>query len=164
MTYSIIYSSQTGNTAILAKRLASLLPDNDLLYFGPPDAAAQKADLLFVGFWTDKGSSDQAASDFLKTLRHKQIFLFGTAGFGGSESYFARILSGVRANIESSNTIAASYMCQGKMPLSVRKRYESMQSEQPEKMQALIENFDNALSHPNEADLAQLTQLAAKYI
>ena len=32
------------------------------------------------------------ASDFLKQLRGKQVFLFGTAGFGGSEEYFNKIL------------------------------------------------------------------------
>ena len=49
-------------------------------------------------------------------------------------------------------------MCQGKMPMSVRKRYEKMMSS-PVKLpnlQNLIENFDKALDHPNDKDLELL--------
>lgn len=84
--------------------------------------------------------------------------MFGTAGFGGSDVYFARILTGVKANLNASNTVIGSYMCQGKMPLSVRQRYESMLPLQPEKMQQLIENFDEALTHPDQTDLEKLVQ------
>lgn len=160
MSYSIVYSSQTGNTAMLAQHLKANLPESDLLYFGVPNTGAQEAETFFVGFWTDKGASDQAASDFLKTLHGKQVFLFGTAGFGGSDAYFAQILTRVKTNLDSSNTVIGSYMCQGKMPLSVRQRYEAMQAQQPEKMQQLIENFDQALAHPDQADLENLVQAA----
>jgi len=51
-----------------------------------------EADTLYVGFWTDKGQADESTSDFLKQLHGKNIFLFGTAGFGGSKEYFDKIL------------------------------------------------------------------------
>ena len=58
MRYSIVYSSNTGNTRQLAEAIEQQLPAGDLLYCGAPDAAALQADVLFVGFWTDKGSCD----------------------------------------------------------------------------------------------------------
>ncbi|MEG0752105.1 MAG: flavodoxin family protein [Oscillospiraceae bacterium] len=163
MKYSIVYSSQTGNTAMLAQHLKERLPESSV-YCGAPDGCSQKSDLLFAGFWTNKGGSDRLASDFLKALHGKQIFLFGTAGFGGSEEYYRQILAGVKANPDSSNTVVGSYMCQGKMPLSVRQRYEDMQSEYPEKTQKLMENFDRALSHPDQADLDHFVQAAMNCI
>lgn len=51
---------------------------------------------------------------------------FGTAGFGGSEAYYQKILTNVHAAIDGSNTVAGEYMCQGKMPQSVRDRYVKM--------------------------------------
>ena len=57
-------------------------------------------------------------------------------------------------------------MCQGKMPLSVRERYVKMK-EQPNHMpniDAMIENFDKALSHPDADDLAKLANLASEAI
>ena len=119
-----------------------------------------KADDLYVGFWTDKGNADESTLDFLKQLHGKNIFLFGTAGFGGSEEYFNKILKKVERSLDRSNTVFGRYMCQGKMPLSVRQRYEGMKK-QPihlPNLDALIENFDNALSHPDAEDLERLKQ------
>lgn len=160
MSYAIIFSSQTGNTKLLADTLHDDLPQENCCYFGTPDPAAMEADTLYVGFWTDKGTADSVTSDFLRQVHGKQVFLFGTAGFGGSEEYFNKILKAVRKSLNSSNTVIGSFMCQGKMPLSVRQRYENMKK-QPLHMpnlDALIENFDKALSHPDAEDLEHLKQ------
>ena len=46
------------------------------------------------------------------------------------------------------------------MPVSVRQRYEAMKAKPLHipNLDALIENFDKALSHPDAADLKQLKQ------
>ena len=160
MSYAIVFSSKTGNTELLADTLHSCLPQADCCYFGNPNSAAMEADTLYVGFWTDKGKADEDTAAFLKQLHGKNIFLFGTAGFGGSEEYFNKILKAVGQPLDKSNTVFGSYMCQGKMPLSVRQRYEGMKK-QPihlPNLDALIENFDKALAHPDAADLEQLKQ------
>ena len=97
----------------------------------------------------------------MESLHSSRVFLFGTAGFGGSEEYFSRILERVVSHLPSDNTVAGSYMCQGKMPMTVRKRYEAMleQSPEDEKMKAMIDNFDRALSHPDSADLEKLRSM-----
>lgn len=92
MSYAIVFSSKTGNTALLAQTLQEQLPQADCCYFGAPDAAALAADTLYVGFWTDKGKADADTLDFLQQLHGKRVFLFGTAGFGGSAPYFERSL------------------------------------------------------------------------
>ena len=129
MSYAIVYSSKTGNTELLADTLHSCLPQAECCYFGNPNPAAMEADTLYVGFWTDKGNADESTSDFLKQLRGRQVFLFGTAGFGGSEEYFNKILKAVQKDLHSSNTVIGSFMCQGKMPMSVRQRYENMKKQ-----------------------------------
>ena len=71
-----------------------------------------------------------------------------------------KILKTVQKSLDRSNTLIGSFMCQGKMPLSVRQRYEAMKK-QPIHMpnlDMLIENFDKALSHPDADDLARLKQ------
>lgn len=64
MSYAIVFSSKTGNTALLAQTLQEQLPQTDCCYFGAPDAAALAADTLYVGFWTDKGKADTDTLDF----------------------------------------------------------------------------------------------------
>ena len=137
MSYAIVYSSKTGNTKILADTLHDCLPQEGCDYFGIPDPAAMEADTLYVGFWTDKGKADES-----------------------SKEYFDKILKKVEHSLDKSNTVFGCYMCQGKMPMSVRQRYEEMKK-QPihlPNLDAMIENFDKALSHPDADDLEQLKQ------
>ena len=160
MSYAIVFSSKTGNTELLADTLHNYLPQADCCYFGNPNPAAMEADTLYVGFWTDKGKADADTLDFLQQLHGKRVFLFGTAGFGGSAPYFEKILAATRKALDGSNTVIGSFMCQGKMPMSVRQRYENMKK-QPlhlPNLDAMIENFDKALSHPDADDLEQLKQ------
>lgn len=139
----LIYFSQTGNTQLLAQAIKKNVENSDIIY---------------VGFWTDKGNASEEALDYLKTLHHQKIFLFGTAGFGKSEEYFKRIINKVKESIDSTNEVVGSFMCQGKMPDSVLQRYLSLKESDkaPKNIDLLIENYYEALNHPNEEDLDNL--------
>lgn len=158
--YSIIFSSATGNTKLLAQALHDALPREECAYFGPWNREIPETPVVYVGFWTDKGNADPDSLALLKELRNKKVFLFGTAGFGESPAYFEKVLCAVRAGLDGSNQILGTFMCQGKMPQAVKDRYLRMkaQPEYPANIDALIANFDRALSHPDEADLERLRQ------
>ena len=155
--YSIIFNSKTGNTRKLADAIHEALPQENCDLFGAAKGDVPASETLYIGFWTDKGSADKATAELLAKLKNRKIFLFGTAGFGGSEEYFTN----VKKLIDESNTVVGEYMCQGRMPGSVRARYVKMK-EQPDPMphlDMLIENFDKALSHPDAADLDRLQKM-----
>lgn len=157
MQYAIIFSSPTGNTQMLAETIKNHIK-GECCYYGKADLAPLMADYIFVGFWTDKGTCDESVQAYLQKLHHQKIFLFGTAGFGGSQTYFEDILTRVQTHIPDDNQIIGQFMCQGKMPLSVRQRYEQMAQKQPERFLPMIENFDQALSHPSPEDLESFVQ------
>ena len=159
--YSIIFSSLTGNTKKLAETIRAVLPAENCDYYGVLETQELHSEILYIGFWTDKGNADNAALELLSKLRGKKVFLFGTAGFGGSAAYFQKILDHVKQSVDPSNTVVGEYMCQGKMPQSVRDRYMKMkaQPEHPANIDVLIENFDRALSHPDEDDLERLRKI-----
>lgn len=154
MKYAICYESRTGNTAMLAERIRQSLPADDCLYYGPPAEEALAAELIFAGFWTDKGTCPENTAAFLSGLEGKKVFFFGTAGFGGSEAYFRQILERVKTNLPESAEVRGHFLCQGKMPQAVADRYEAMEDSPRRTM--MLENFQKALSHPNEEDLAAL--------
>lgn len=158
MSYAIVVSSKTGNTKLLADTILEVLDANKVNYCGKIAECAKEADTLFIGFWTDKGTCDENMKKFLNELKEKKIFLFGTAGFGESKVYFEKIIERVKGELDSSNEVIGSYMCQGKMPIQVRERYIALQKEHPadREYELLIRNFDQALAHPNEADQEQL--------
>ena len=160
--YAILFSSKTGNTRLLADAIRAALPEEDCAFFGEVGSVAEIPEVktVYLGFWTDKGNADEAALNVLKNLRNKNVFLFGTAGFGVEDAYFQRVLNNVKASMDESNTLAGEFMCQGKMQQAVRDRYVKMK-EQPDaapNLNQMIDNFDRALSHPDEADLEHLRQ------
>ena len=89
--------------------------------------------------------------------------VFGTAGFGGSDEYFAKILRSVEDAVAQDNTIAGSFICQGKMPETVRARYVKMQQDgSMPNADELIANFDRALAHPDQRDVEELRNAVAR--
>ena len=154
MSYAIVYSSPTGNTAMLAHTIREALPQAECCDFGELDDQALSAKRIYVGFWTDKGTCDEQTARFLERLTDQQVFLFGTAGFGGAAAYFDQILGRVKEKLGPEVKVIGTYMCQGKMPPAVRRRYEAM--EDSPRRTAMLENFDKAVSHPDTQDLAQL--------
>ena len=118
--------------------------------------------MVFVGFWCDKGSCSPAVQHFLQGLAGKRVFLFGTCGFGESDEYFAQILDRVRAYLPADAQYIGGAMCQGKMGMGVKRRYEGMLEKDPENAQArmLIDNWNKAQSHPNEDDFSRIAAAA----
>lgn len=166
MRYAIIYSSKTGNTKRLADTIHAMFETETCGFLGTAKEAVEKEisqqdyDIMFVGSWTDKGTCDEEMQTFLKSLVNQKLFIFGTCGFGGAPAYFQQILERMQQNITASCSVLGTYMCQGKMPMSVRSRYERMLAENPgdQRMLQFIENFDRAFSHPDEDDLEQLRE------
>ena len=95
MSYAIVYDSRTGNTEALARAVAAALPSEGRLAFGRVDevdrAAVAQADRVYAGFWTNRGDCGDELAEVLASLADKDVFLFGTAGFGADETYFAGI-------------------------------------------------------------------------
>lgn len=160
MTYSIVFESLTGNTQQLVQTIRQTLPPDACIYCGGPAEAAKQADLLFVGSWTDKGTCCDSIGAFLSSLSHQQVFLFGTAGFGGNPAYFDTILAAMGSRLPSSAVLTGGFLCQGKMPLSIREKYEALAAEHPDQPQIakMLENFQLALSHPDQDDLSRLRE------
>lgn len=71
--YSIIYSSRTGNTRLLAEAIRESLPADLCDHFGTDEAGAVESEKLYVGFWTDKGTADEAALALLKRLKTRKF-------------------------------------------------------------------------------------------
>lgn len=147
MFYAIICSSKTGNTQKLAQRAREVLGEKD-------ERPVAEADLVLLGSWTDKGGMDPALAEALPQLAGKRVFLFGTCGFGGSQAYYDRVLDRFQSALPEGAQVIGRYMCQGQMPPAVRERYVKMAEQDPKKFEPMIENFDRALGHPDDADLA----------
>lgn len=155
----IVCESLTGNTAMLAEALRSHLQTENIRVLTPAQTDADSFDVFFVGSWTDKGDCTANTAALLEKLHGKDVFLFGTCGFGSSAAYFDTVYHRFADHVSADNRIIGHYICQGKMAESVLHRFEAMKAANPgssDRWNECIENYNSALLHPNGKDLHEL--------
>lgn len=155
--YLVLYSSETGNTKQVAGEIFNAIPGTSKDICDIKDFHHDKeAKVYFVGFWTNRGSCDMSIMSLLGGLHNKKVALFGTCGMGKNPEYFHSIANNVSVFIPDDCEYLGSYLCQGRMPLQVRNRYEGLLTANPgeeDKIRAMLQNFDEALTHPDNEDL-----------
>lgn len=151
MRICVLCDSLTGNTEQLAQVIRQRCQ-------GHITTDWQQADMVFLGSWTDKGTCSEKIRQIAGELRNKEVFLFGTCGFGGNQAYYQGVFQRTADLLDSSNRIIGRFYCQGKMPPSVRARYAALLEQDPgnERLRLSLENYDRALSHPDQKDLEAL--------
>ncbi len=161
MRYAILYDSHSGNTAHVAQIIRHTLPEDDCLCFYStieafkhPEKFAE-ADLIFYGFWTDRLSCPEQSQKLLPQLPATKIALFGTAGFGEGEDYFKKIMDNAAQYLPQGATLTGTFMCTGKMPMSVQEQYLKLLHDPAihEQAEAMLKNYDMVKGHPDDTDL-----------
>lgn len=166
----VIFDSLTGNTKMLADKIYDFYKQKnekiniiDVKKENEEEIlnAINSSDIIFAGSWTDKGDCSEKMKSIYEKIFNKKIFVFATCGFGGDKTYYSKLLERVKKHIDKSNQIIGSFYCQGKMPLSVKERYISLIKANPEdkNLKVSLENFENALAHPNDEDLLELEKV-----
>ena len=155
MGVQIVYTSRTGNTEKLAEAVFAAVPIKEKNVKRIEERTERDdGEMYLVGFWTDRGTASSEILDLLGNLHGKKVALFGTCGMGNDPQYYKRILNGVAAFIPEDCEYLGGFLCQGKMPIQVRKRYEAMQNtSNTQQVEMLLHNFDEALLHPDRQDL-----------
>ena len=127
LDYLVVYDSETGNTKKIATEIFASLPgmSKDLINLHERTDFPE-AKIYFVGFCVHRGTCRLEIGNFLSGLSDKSVALFGTCGAGNSPEYYKEIASSVRIWLEDDNHYLGSFICQGKMPLAVRQKYESL--------------------------------------
>lgn len=155
MDYMVVYSSKTGNTKKIATEIFSALPGMSKDMQNLEEYRGKDADTFFVGFWTNRGSCEMSVIELMSNLHGKKIALFGTCGMGRDAEYYKTIEQKVSVWVPDDCEYLGTFLCQGKMPMQVREKYEiSMEDPKQEAWRKrMLQNFDEALLHPNEEDL-----------
>lgn len=117
MKLSVLYSSRTGNTRRVAEAIASALPAGtpllDLTKPLPPDL--DDCDCVFLGFWVDKGTADEASRKVLQQLSARNVALFATLGADPHSEHAQKALERAAALLPAGVTPLAAFICQGKV-------------------------------------------------
>lgn len=166
--YLVIYSSTTGNTKAVATAIFNALPGTSKELCDIRDYHYDKeAKLYFIGFWTNRGSCDINILSLLSALHEKKVALFGTCGMGRNAAYYHNIANNVSAFLSEDCEYLGSYLCQGRMPEEILQKYETLQKENPaeaESISLMIQNFNEAATHPNEEDFTHAQNFVTKVL
>lgn len=160
MKVQVLYVSKTGNTEELAKSIyhAVPIPSKDIKQMDSC-CESKDAETYFIGFWTNRGTGSLEILDYLSELHGKNIALFGTCGMGCDTAYYQKIIHNIEAFIPDDNHYFGTFLCQGKMSIHIRRKYEQMDNPaNHEQIQKMIQNFDEGLLHPNGEDLKSAEQ------
>ncbi|PXV96248.1 flavodoxin [Lachnotalea glycerini] len=165
--YAVLYLSVTGNTEKIAAAIyQSISSSSKDICKIDGSITTDFAENYFIGFYLHQGLAPEPISAFLKKLHGKNIALFGTCGYGFNQSYFNHIESKISNIIPFDNNYLGCFLCQGKMPITIRNEYEKklLGDEKNYILNNLIKNFDNAMLHPNEEDIKNAETYAQEVI
>lgn len=167
MKYQVVYYSETGNTEKIAKTIFEEIPSDDKDIQRLNEYRDKDADVYFLGFWVYHGAPSMEFLDFLSSLEGKSIALFGTCGTGNANQNYEQMERQVKAWLPETCEYKGMFMCQGKMPIAVRKACEQKKLEGKEPCEycdQLIQNFDRALLRPDKRDLDNVKSFVNKIV
>lgn len=164
MKILVMYSSLTGNTAKVAAAIHAALPSGSVLSRITPQLDTRNYDLIFAGFWVDKGTADQVTKTALLDLQNKKVALFATLGAAPNTTHAQNCLQEASTLLHESNTLLGTYYCQGKIDPQLLERFKNLPADHPHApTPESTARHQAAATHPDANDL-QAAGLFAKNI
>nr|WP_255814112.1 flavodoxin family protein [Acidaminobacter sp. JC074] len=152
----IIYSSITGNTKKLAHAIYNHKSTFDIM--AVEDVNDLKAyDRIYLGYWVNRGTADEATLKLLKDITNKEIAAFGTSGQYSDSPVSLKYSNSVNDLILSDNVYLGGYICLGKIEESRTER--RLKIAKGEKHYLTEEGYKRHLEsrkHPDEEDIDRL--------
>ncbi len=163
MKILVVYSSKTGNTRKIARAIADALPAADLAAVEDrPDASAY--DIVFMGFWVDKGSADGAAQAYMTTIGAQHVALFATLGAYPDSQHAVDSLDNA-AKLLPDAVLIDRFICQGAIDPKLIDWMKQLPPEHPHAPdEARVQRWRDAAGHPDATDCRSAADWAADLI
>jgi flavodoxin len=163
--FLIVYCSKTGNTEKVAQALAQAAPERCDCCRVSEVGALKNYDVIFAGYWVDRGAPMKEMQDFLQQLHAKKVVLFQTLG---AEPYSEH---GVTSLVNAGKYLNPD--CNVLGTLSIRGAIDPKLIAQMEKFppgtphaptEESRKRWAEAAVHPNEEDLVNCKEYMLKFI
>jgi len=146
----VTYSSQSGNTRMLAQEVFESL--NCEKEMKPVTEATDPSgcDLVALGFWVQAGKPEPAAADYMAKIGAQDVFLFATHGAAPDSDHAKGAMAHARSLLAAAR-IRGIFSCQGEVDPKVLAK-AGAKNPPP----AWLRDAPDAVGHPDEADLQAL--------
>lgn len=149
MKVLVTYATVTGNTEIIAQAIAGAIEGSELRKL-PSDVNPDDYDLIFSGFWCDKGHPDEVWQAFQEKAKHRPIAYFGTLG-GRPESEGGRKFAQMAKEAFPAKELLSVRLWQGKIDPKVLAFMAKMPGAKPMTPERQA-RLDEAAKHPTLED------------
>lgn len=161
----VLYSSKTQNTQKLANAIKDVLKIESFDINSNPDI--NQFDLIFYGFWVDKGEIDEVAKNFLDKITGKKLALFYTAGIEKENDYVNTMNENFTNYANTKNHVLGCFMSQGAISDEVIEFSKQLALKFPNDSRYEItpkreQRWKESKKHPNEQDLENVKEYAQK--
>ena len=160
--WAVLYSSVTGNTQMVAGRIAQAAGDADIFHIADMPEDLSSYEVVAIGYWLRLGGPDPKTMSFLPKVHDAKVVLFQTHGADpGSEhavTAFARAAYLLGENCE----ILGTFGCQGKVNPALIERRKHSDPDDPHVGEKAQQRWKRAASHPDEADLEAAAEFVAQ--
>lgn len=154
MKFLIAYSSRTGNTKKIAEALASTAPEGSLLSRVEDHPNGDDYDVIFAGYWLDRGAPDGNAKTFLRSLHGKRIVLFETLGASPTSEHAYAAFANAGKFLTEDNQILGVLAFQGAVDPALIEMMKKMPPGSAHHSAEMEAATHEAAKHPNKEDLA----------
>ncbi len=164
MKFLITYSTRTGNTRKIAEALFRAAPEGSRLSPMEEAPSPDDFDILFIGYWMDKGGPDSKAKAYLSSLHEKKIVLFETLGADPSSEHAYTGFANAALQLAPDCRILGLFASQGAIDpqlLSMMRKLPAGSPHNSPQMKALAEE---AAKHPSSEDLARAEAYMKQFI
>lgn len=151
MKILIAFSSKTGNTRKIAESIHTALPQAAL--YDIDNAPDPKAfDLLYIGFWVDKGTADEKAQSYMQKIGNQNIALFATLGAYPDSIHATESLDNAESLVPDCQIINR-FICQGSIDPKLIEWMNKLPPEHPHSPnEERVKRWQSASTHPDVED------------
>ena len=156
----VLYSTRTGNTNKIAEAIASAVPGAPCVNVKDVPADLASYDLVFVGFWVDKGDADAEAKKVMQTLDNQYVGVFATLGAKPDSDHAKECLK--KASSVVPGEVVGKFICQGALdPTLIEAMYKMFPAGHPHGRTPEREALHaEAAKHPDAQDCANAKAFA----
>ena len=161
MKFEIAYFSKLGNSAVLAKAIASMLPAEDTKL---TDLAHSEmsggADVNFIGFDVVDGPLPLRVMDALDYAEDRKLVLFATCCMMPTDNVKAAVERKVHPFLPDGCDYRGLFLCAGQALESMVDSLETQLKKHPDdpEIKFAVRNYQTVIGHPDEQDIENLRE------
>lgn len=163
----VVYSSMTGNTKKVAEAIYCALPDSkEICDVKNVPQDLETYDIVFAGFWVDRGMPDNSAKIFLEGLLNKNVALFATLGAPDDSKHAQGSMKQGRMLLNRSNNHLGDFLCRGKVNEIIVEQMAKKPATDPHsaKISSWQAMLEESAKHPNADDLRKAGEFAVNMV